>query len=197
MPSNREETQHAISRSQPDPSPESASPVGYGLPCANCRKYYAADLPACPTCHATQRIGTSATATKLSAAQTSEVHGNSKLATPPRAEGTNQEQACPATQPIAAEGVHTCSNQRKSDRPHAPATVCKQCFEETKDRMNGMEAALHMDLREATQIIYEAVWADTSDPNKSYQNAAQALLTELRKRAGVTVLLGPIQLLPH
>jgi hypothetical protein len=63
--------------------------------------------------------------------------------------------------------------------------------------MNNMEAALHMDLREATQIIYEAVWADTSDPNKSYQNAAQALLTELRKRAGVTVLLGPIQLLPH
>ena len=42
-----------------------------------------------------------------------------------------------------------------------------------------------MDLKEAAQIIYDAVWADPSDPNKTYQNAAGALLAELRKRAGM------------
>ena len=49
-----------------------------------------------------------------------------------------------------------------------------------------MEAALHMDVKDAGKIVYEAVWADTSDPNKTYINAAGALLTELRKRAGIS-----------
>jgi len=60
-----------------------------------------------------------------------------------------------------------------------------------------MEAALHMDLKEATQLVYDAVWSDASDPSKTYQNAAQALLTELRKRAGISLLMGPLQPLPH
>jgi hypothetical protein len=54
-----------------------------------------------------------------------------------------------------------------------------------------------MDLKEAAQIIYDAVWADPSDPGKTYQNAANALLTELRKRAGIATLLGPFQSLTH
>jgi hypothetical protein len=49
-----------------------------------------------------------------------------------------------------------------------------------------MEAALYMDLKEAAQIVYDAVWSDPSDPPKTYQNAAQALLTELCERAGIT-----------
>jgi len=49
-----------------------------------------------------------------------------------------------------------------------------------------MEAALHIDLKEAAQIVYEAVWSDPSDPSKTYQNAAKALLTELCERSGIT-----------
>jgi hypothetical protein len=60
-----------------------------------------------------------------------------------------------------------------------------------------MEAALHVDLKEAAQIVYDAVWADTSDSNKTYENAAQALLTELRRRAGISAVLGPLQPLAH
>ena len=48
-----------------------------------------------------------------------------------------------------------------------------------------METALHMEAKEAAKIVYEAVWADTSDPDKTYYNAAVALLGELRKRAGM------------
>ena len=52
-----------------------------------------------------------------------------------------------------------------------------------------MEAALHIDLKEAAQIVYEAVWSNPSDPSKTYQNAAQALLTELRERSGINMVL--------
>jgi hypothetical protein len=55
------------------------------------------------------------------------------------------------------------------------------------------EAALHMDVKEAAQIVYDAVWADPSDPSKTYTNAASALLAELRKRAGVSTMMGPFQ----
>jgi hypothetical protein len=60
-----------------------------------------------------------------------------------------------------------------------------------------MEAALHMDVKEAAQIVYDAVWADTSDPGKTYQNAAQSLLTELRKRAGIDIILTTLQPYQH
>jgi hypothetical protein len=196
MQFNHDGTQRNAAGSQSAQSTNHSAPTGYGLPCANCRKYYAADLPACPTCNSTQRIA-------ASTSPATENHGTQILTNmpplnPPEAEPSKPAAShAPAHLTAAAAKTPACSNQRKSSRPHAPVTVCKTCYEETKDRMNTMEASLHMDLREATQIIYEAVWADTSDPNKSYQNAAQALLTELRKRAGVTVLLGPIQLLPH
>src|SRR6266853_948643 len=33
-----------------------AKPTGYGLPCSNCKTYYAADLAACPVCKNRQRV---------------------------------------------------------------------------------------------------------------------------------------------
>ena len=53
------------------------------------------------------------------------------------------------------------------------------------------------DPKEAAEIVYTAVWADTSDPSKTYQNAAAALLNELRNRAGLGVILGPNRSLAH
>ena len=72
------------------------------------------------------------------------------------------------------------------------AEICTGCYERIQERLDVCEAALHLDLKEAAQIIYDAVWADPSDPTKTYQNAASALLTELRKRAGITAVRGPI-----
>jgi hypothetical protein len=77
------------------------------------------------------------------------------------------------------------------------AEVCKPCYEKLQERLDVCEAALHMDMKEAAQIIYDAVWADPSDPSKTYRNAASAILTELRRRAGITSLLGPFQPLTH
>jgi hypothetical protein len=56
-----------------------------------------------------------------------------------------------------------------------------------------LEAVLHMELKEAAEVIYDAVWSDPSDPSKTYLNAASALLSELRKRSGITQVFGPLQ----
>ena len=42
-----------------------------------------------------------------------------------------------------------------------------------------------------------AVRDDPSDPSKTYLNAANAILTELRKRAGIGAVLGPLKPRPH
>jgi len=60
-----------------------------------------------------------------------------------------------------------------------------------------LEAALLMDLKEASQVIYDAVWADTSDSHKTYSNAAQALLNEVRRRAGMKLVITRPQTLSH
>lgn len=73
------------------------------------------------------------------------------------------------------------------------ASVCKPCYDRLQERVDVCEASLHMDVKDAAQIVYDAVWADPSDPSKTYTNAASALLTELRKRAGVSSMIGPFQ----
>lgn len=91
-----------------------------------------------------------------------------------------------------------CAHAKEGTTAHAPASVCKACYARLQARVDLLEAALLIDLKEAAQIIYDAVWADTSDSNKTYQNAAQALLGELRKRAGMKQLvLGRMQTLAH
>src|SRR5207248_614286 len=79
-----------------------------------------------------------------------------------------------------------CSLERNHQGGHEPAAICRPCYDYLQERVDLMEAALHMDLKEAAQIVYDAVWSDPSDPRKTYQNAAQALLTELCERSGIT-----------
>lgn len=50
-----------------------------------------------------------------------------------------------------------------------------------------------MDLKETTQVIYDAVWSDPSDPGKTYHNAAQAVLAKLHIRASISATLEPHQ----
>jgi hypothetical protein len=79
----------------------------------------------------------------------------------------------------------------------ANAEICGGCYERLQERVDVCEAALQIDPTEAAQIVYDAVWADASDPSKTYQNAAAALLTELRKRAGISAAVGPFQPIEH
>jgi hypothetical protein len=90
-----------------------------------------------------------------------------------------------------------CSLEENHSGELEPAAVCQACYVRLQERVDLLEAALHIDLKEATQLIYDAVWSDPSDPTKTYHNAAQAVLAELRKRAGISAVLGPLQPLAH
>ena len=90
-----------------------------------------------------------------------------------------------------------CSLEENHQGESEPATVVRAAMCACRRGVDLLEASLHMDLKEATRVVYEAVWADPSDPSKTYQNAARAVLAELRKRAGISAVLGPLQPLAH
>ncbi len=171
--------------------------MGYGLPCAKCKTYYAADLAECPVCQTKERVSPVVAALPVAPATAEE------LPDPVALEEERERFLREFKSQIAASEVesdataHNCTLAENHQNQSVPAVICQGCYEHLQERVDLMEAALHMDLKDASQIIYDAVWTDPSDPNKTYQNAAQALLLELRKRAGVKLVLGPLQPLPH
>lgn len=176
----------------PEDSPQ--KPSGYGLPCAKCRLYYPADLDICPTCHHNERVSPVAPKVPPRVAQpAAEPVPDTTAVEQEREEFLRQfkSQLLEAHAEVAApESV--CKGEHHAGEP-AGAEICKACYERLQERLDVCEAAFHLDLKEAAQIIYDAVWADPSDPNKTYQNAASALLSELRKRSGMNSLLGPFR----
>ena len=167
--------------------------IGYGLPCANCKTYYAADLPACPVCNSPQRVAAAKTLTTVAPAE--------QLPDPKQLEEererflrdfNSQVVATPLAPDSPVPAAH-CSRHEKHLNSPAPAHFCQSCYDELQERVDVLEAAMHMDIREAAQIVYDAVWADTSDPSKTYQNAAQALLIELRRRSAIPQVFGQFQ----
>jgi hypothetical protein len=143
-------------------------PTGYGLPCAHCKTYYAADLPACPVCKGKQRVSATEPLTTVAPAE--------QLPDPKQLEEERERFLRDFNSQVVAA-----------------ATSCQSCYDELQERVDVLEAAMHMDIREAAQIVYDAVWADTSDPSKTYQNAAQALLVELRRRSAITQVFGQLR----
>jgi hypothetical protein len=182
------------------PAESAKKPVGFGLPCAKCRLYYPANLDICPGCKHTERV--SPVLPKLPsrpAELAPEPPSDSAALEREREEFLRQfkSQLIEAHTDVMSAPEALC--KLRDHRPGEPkaAQVCSTCYERLQERMDVFEAALHIDLKDAAQIIYDAVWADPSDPNKTYQNAANALLAEIRKRAGITSLRGPFQPLEH
>jgi len=175
-------------------------PSGYGLPCAKCHLYYAADLDACPACKNKERI--SPIVPKLSpkrAQSPVEDVPDSAALEREREEFLRQfkSQLIEAHAEVMSAPESVCKFSDHHPGEPGKAEICTACHERVQERLDVCEAALHIDLKEAAQIVYDAVWADASDPGKTYQNAASALLGELRKRAGITAVMGPFQPLSH
>jgi len=165
--------------------------VGYGLPCAKCKTYYAADLKACPVCKSPERIS----ANTVSASSDPDA-----VALEEERERFLREfkaQVYASHTQINAAASFRCNKDENHQGGYEPAAVCQPCHNRVQERTDLMEAALHIDLKEAAQVIYDAVWSDPSDPSKTYLNAANAILTELRKRAGIGAVLGPLKPRPH
>lgn len=172
--------------------------AGYGLPCAKCKTYYAASLKECPICKAAERVSPTEAAETVKVAPPEDMPDLDTLEAE-REKFLREFKSQLLTSPVQIDpGVNlTCTLGEHHASKDEPASICEGCYDRLQERADVMEAALHMDLQEATQVIYDAVWADASDPTKTYQNAAQALLSELRKRAGISLVLGPFQPLTH
>jgi hypothetical protein len=179
--------------------------VGYGLPCSKCKTYYAANLSSCPVCKHGERV--SPKAINMPGAAPSITPTGDAVALEPEDAALEQErekflrefksQIYAAHTQINAAASFRCSKEENHQGEFEPAAVCQGCYDHLRERVDLMEAAMHMEIKDAAQIIYDAVWSDPSDPSKTYQNAGQALLTELRKRAGISVVMGSNQPLPH
>ena len=179
--------------------------IGYGLPCVKCKTYYAADLSMCPVCKSEERVSPVVDAAGSPIPNVPET----ALPAPDDAaleeererflrEFKSQSYAQAQIEPVVdSEKSLGCSIEGNHRDAFEPAEVCQECYMRLQQRVDLLEAALHMDLVEATRVVYEAVWSDPSDPSKTYQNAAGAVLTELRKRAGISAVLGPLQPLAH
>jgi hypothetical protein len=172
---------------------------GYGLPCAKCHLYYAADLDVCPGCNSPERVSPVVVPSAPKVQANPELEPDTEALEQEREEFLRQfkSQLLAANAEAANAPASMCELTENHTGEQEAAEVCKPCYDKLQERLDVCEAALHMDMKEAAQIIYDAVWADPSDPSKTYRNAASAILTELRKRAGVTSLLGPFQPLTH
>lgn len=183
-----------VPQSAPKP-PVDPKPAGYGLPCAKCKTYYLASLSACPVCKSAQRV--SPIAVIPARERVAGTNNSTKLSDENQENILRELKTKLAADSQAGTQTQTRCKFAGGEPSHKSASVCKTCYEDLEERLDLYEAALHMDLTEAAQVIYDAVWADTSDSNKTYLNAARALLAEVRKRAGLNVVLGSMQTLPH
>jgi hypothetical protein len=175
---------------------------GYGMPCAKCRTYYAADLRACPVCKSTERVSPRG-ADLPQHTMTMESVPDPAMVEQERERFLREFQSQVQTSPVQVSSVqvnatasYRCSQERNHPGGFGQASICQGCYDHLQERVDQMEAAMHMDTKEAAQIVYDAVWADPSDPSRTYQNAAESLLAELRRRAGIQLLLGSLQPLP-
>jgi hypothetical protein len=168
--------------------------TGFGMPCSNCRLYYPASLDVCPACNSKERVSPSTVPSAPKAQAAAEPAPDNAVVEQEREAFLKEfkSQLFTAHAEVASSTAICTLAERHAQGAEA-ASICKPCYDRLQERVDVLEAALHMDLKEAAQIIYDAVWADPSDPSKTYTNAASALLSELRKRSGVSTLLGPFQ----
>ena len=179
-------------------SPQEKKAIGYGLPCSHCHAYYPADMPACPICKCADRVSSNAIVIHSMTAPTSQPATGSEIDRErERLLKELKSQAFASHTQINPVTTFHCVLEHQHSGSSEPAAICHNCYSDVRQLADRLEAALHMDPKEAAKIVYDAVWADTSDPNASYFNAANAILTELRNRAGISLLLGTHQSLAH
>jgi hypothetical protein len=172
--------------------------AGYGLPCSHCHAYYPSDMQACPICKCPDRVSPTEPVLHSMVPVAPQTPAGARIDDErERLLKELKSQAFAAHTQINAAATFRCVLEHQHTGATEPAAVCHTCYSDARQQADRMEAALLIDAKEAAKIVYEAVWADTSDPNVTYLNAANALLSELRKRAGIGLLLGTNQPLAH
>jgi hypothetical protein len=173
---------------------EPARNAGYGLPCSKCRTYYSASLNTCPVCRSTERVSPVNFSIPVPAGR-AERTPDPKVLEEERERFLQELKSQTFANPLQIHSSEnfSCSREENHEGSFEPASVCQNCHDQLRTRVDLAEAALLMDPKEAAHLVYEAVWSDPSDPTKTYLNAANALLNELRRRAGIPTLHGGFQ----
>lgn len=193
------------------PAPEAPlekKPVGYGLPCARCHAYYPADMHACPICKSPDRVSPNQpvahsaaaphiTGAPIAGASIDEERERMLKELKSQAFASHTQINTVPEIGVSPTATFQCVLKHQHSGAGEPAAVCHSCYSGVRQKADLMEAALHMDPKDGAKIVYEAVWADTSDPNVTYLNAAKAILSELQQRSGIRLLLGKNQPLAH
>ncbi len=154
--------------SSPAPAPRKAT--GYGLPCSKCHLYYPADLDVCPTCKHNQRVSPVAPKRPVNVSQAVvDTVPDTAVVEQEREEFLRQfkSQLLEAHAEVVNAPESVCKFAEQHSDAAATAEICEACYELLQERLDIFEAAFHIELKEAAQIIYDAVWADPSDPNKT------------------------------
>ena len=114
--------------------------AGYGLPCANCKTYYAADLKACPVCKAAERVSPSAAPVR-SSMLTNEVCPD-PIALEEERERFLREfksQVFASQVPTSGNGSMRCIHDENHLSGAEPAAVCQGCYDHMQERVDVLE----------------------------------------------------------
>src|SRR5581483_7687116 len=104
--------------------------AGYGLPCANCKTYYTADLTVCPVCNSPQRVSPVAAFPKIAPAE--------QLPDPKQIQAErerfmtdlNGQMVATPLSPEQATPANHCARPEKHPGSPVPAEICRTCFED-------------------------------------------------------------------
>jgi hypothetical protein len=179
-------------------------PTRFGLTCTNCKAFYDSDLPACPICKSVERVPAEEAKAKSAVSPgvrcvavrdcvadnaTGQCKPQMQLALHRDEDGEcllleSSSVLCARTDEIDTGNCSLCILHENQHTQSEYASICLN-YEKLREKFARTEAALLIDLREAAQIIYRAVWSDPAptEPSRTYQNAAEALLNELCRRA--------------
>ncbi|MGB8990022.1 MAG: hypothetical protein WCC37_25725, partial [Candidatus Sulfotelmatobacter sp.] len=160
-----------VSVAAPAPAPAVAAEArrkfsGYGLPCIKCKLYYPANLDTCPNCNTGERISpTVAPLVVRPQAEVEPVPDTAIVEQEREAFLKEFKSQLFAAHAEVANSPVICTLGENHVKGAEAASVCKPCYERLQERVDVCEAALHMDVKDAAQIVYDAVWADPSDPS--------------------------------
>src|SRR5450759_5376627 len=147
-------------------APTEKKAVGYGLPCSRCHAYYPADMHVCPICKSPDRVS------PIESAK----HSTAPAAPQPASQVTTgapvnipidddrerflkelKSQAFALHTQVNAAATFRCVLQHQHHGASEPAAVCHPCYAEARQHDDRLEAALHMDAKEAAKIVYDCL----------------------------------------
>ena len=168
-------------------------PVGYGLPCSRCHAYYPADMHVLSDLQVAGPCLTDRTGDAFDGFRPCRSPTTSAPQIDDERERFLKEiksQAFASHTQINAAATFRAFSSISTTEPLNQPPSAIPATARPASRPTGWKLLSTWTLKKRAKIVYEAVWADTSDPNTTYLNAATALLSELRKRAGIGLLLG-------